>query len=462
MNRSKALSTRFTRLLSSRKDSPNESRSQSGALSRRHFLQRAAVATGMVAAPAFIPAGVLGRNGAVPPSEKIVLGGLGVGNRGSYVLSWMLPEPDVQFVAICDAKKSSREAVKRMVDHRYGNQDCQMYRDMREFLATRTDIDALLIATGDRWHALASTMAMRAGKDVYSEKPSCLTIAEGRAVVETAQRYGRVYQTGTQRLSEANFVFCIEMARSGRLGKVQTAYAHIAPWDAAEMRHDWLPAEPEPPQDEVDWDQWLGPCPWRPYNSAYTRGGWRGFYDFHTSCIGEWGAHTFAQAQAGIDALKTSAIEYQYVPNESGDGMVTRFANGVKMILSRGDRWWHGSCGMRFDGTEGWVSAADGYSKPEVSSPALLSEFSKVVRDYMAHTQRPMNHVRDFFNCVKSRRLTVANPEVMYRSMSTVHAANICMWLKRDLKFDPIEAEFSHDAGANRLRSRAMREPWMV
>jgi len=368
----------------------------------------------------------------------------------------------VQFVAVCDAKRSSRENVKRIVDNKYGNKDCVMYRDMREFLATRTDIDALLIATGDRWHATASVMAMRAGKDVYSEKPSCMTMAEGQAVVETARRYGRVYQTGVQRLSEANFVFAIEMARSGRLGKVHTARAHIAPWDAAEMRHDWLPAQPEPPKDEVDWDEWLGPCPWRPYNAEYVSGGWRGFYDFHTSCIGEWGAHTFAQAQAGINALETSAVDYEYVPNPTGDGMVTRFANGTKMILHRGDEWWHGSCGMRFDGDGGWVSAADGYSRPEVSSPALLADFNKIVQDYIARTQRPMSHVRDFFNCVKSRRLTVANPVVMYRTMSTVHAANICMWLKRNMKFDPNKAEFINDPEANRLRSRAMRDPYII
>jgi hypothetical protein len=414
-----------------------------------------------MALPSLVPASVLGRNGAVPPSERIVLGGMGVGGRGSYVLSWMLPEPDVQFVAICDAKKSSRESVKRMVDNRYGNKDCTMHADMREFLAERTDIDALLIATGDRWHALASIMAMRAGKDVYSEKPSCMTIAEGRGVVETAKRYGRIYQTGVQRLSEANFVYCIEMAKSGRLGLVHTAYAHIAPWDAAEMRHDWLPAEPQPPKEEVDWDQWLGPCPWRPYNSAYVRGAWRGHFDFHTSCIGEWGAHTFAQAQAGIDALDTSAVEYHYVPNETGDGMITKFANGARMILSRGDKWWRGSCGMRFDGPEGWVAAADGYSKPDVSSPALMTDFSKIVREYMTRTQRPMNHVRNFFDCVKNRRQTVTNPEVMYRSMSTVHAANICMWLKRDLKYDPVKEEFN-DPEANRLRSRAMRDPWII
>ncbi len=431
-------------------------------VSRRRFLRRLVQSSAVIVVPSLVPASVLGRNGRVPPSERIVLGGMGVGNRGSFVLSWMLPEPDVQFVAICDAKKSSREAVKRTVDHRYGNQDCAMYRDMREFLATRTDIDALLIATGDRWHALASIMAMRSGKDVYSEKPSCMTIAEGRAVVETAKRYGRIYQTGVQRLSEANFVFCIEMAQTGRLGKVNTAYAHIAPWDAAAMRHDWLPQEPEPSKDEVDWDQWLGPCPWRPYNAAYTKGSWRGHYDFHTSCIGEWGAHTFAQAQAGLGVLDTSAVEYHYVPNDSGDGMEVKFATGAKMVLSRGDRWWHGSCGMRFDGAEGWVAAADGYSKPETSSPLLLADLNKTVRDYMARTGRPMNHVRDFFNSVKSRQATVANPEVMHHSMSTVHGANICMWLKRDLKYDPTREMFVNDDEANRLRSRAMRSPWTI
>ncbi len=428
-------------------------------MNRRQFLKRTALASAAVAAPMIIPGSALGKNGAVPPSERIVMAGLGIGGRGSGVLQWMLPEKDVQFVAICDAKKSQREAVKRIIDNRYGNQDCKMYRDIREFLAERTDIDGVLIATGDRWHALASVMAMRSGKDVYSEKPSSMTIAEGQMVVETARRYGRVYQTGTQRLSEANFAFAIELAKSGRLGKVHTARAHIAPWDAAEMNHDWLPAEPEPNKDEVDWDQWLGPCPWRPYNSNYVRGGWRGYYDFHTSCIGEWGAHTFVQAQAGLDLLDTCPSHYEYVNNPTGDGMVTTYANGAKMILHR-EGWWHGSCGMRFEGPEGWVSVADGYSKPDVSSPALLADFKQIVQDYIARTQRPMSHVRDFFNCIKTRRLTVANPVVMHRGMSAVHAANICMWLKRNVNYDPVKEEFINDVDANRLRSRAMRAPW--
>jgi hypothetical protein len=424
---------------------------------RRGFLKRTAA---LAAAPYIVPAAALGLGGRVAPSERIIMGGMGVGNRGTHDLGWMLPEADVQFVAICDAKRASRENVKNIVDTRYGNKDCKMYQDMREFLAERTDIDALLIATGDRWHSLAAIMAMRAGKDVYSEKPSSMTIAEGQRVVETARRYRRVYQTGTQRLSEGNFTFCNEMLRTGRLGKVHTVRAHIAPWDAAEMRHDWLPGEPEPPKDEVDWDQWLGPCPWRPYNSAYIAGAWRGHYDFHTSCIGEWGAHTFAQCQVGIGQADTSAIEYKYVDNKTGDGMVTVFPNGIKMVLQL--EGWRGSCGVKYEGPEGWVAAADGYSQPDVSSPAMLDDFKKLVGDYQARTQRPMSHMRDFLDCVKSRREPVANPVVMHRAMSTVHAANVCMWLKRDLRYDPVKEEFVNDAEANRFRSRAMREPWII
>jgi len=166
-----------------------------------------------------------------------------------------------------------------------------------------------------------------------------------------------------------------------------------------------------------------------------------------------------------IGAADTAAIEYGYVNNPTGDGMVTKFANGIQMILHRDEpekKYWHGSCGVRYEGTEGWVAIADGYQKPEVSSPTLLSDFDKLVKDYMERTQRPMNHWRNFLDCVKSRRQAVADPVMMHRSMTTVHAANICMWLKRDMKYDPVKEEFINDPEANRLRSRAMREPWII
>ena len=176
-------------------------------LTRRSFLG------GAVAFPWFVPASALGRDGAVAPSNRITVAGIGLGGRGQGVLrSWVLPEKEVQFVAICDVWKPRREAVKKIVDTHYGNKDCKTYIDMRELLA-RPDIDVIHTATGDRWHAGVSIAAMKAGKDVYTEKPASMTIREGQAVVATAAKYGRVYQAGMQRLSEPNFVVCNELMR---------------------------------------------------------------------------------------------------------------------------------------------------------------------------------------------------------------------------------------------------------
>ena len=434
-------------------------------LTRRRFLTRGAMAATAVALPYYIPASALGRDGAVAPSARIVMGGIGIGGRGSYDLGAMLNEPEVQWVAVCDVLKSKRQAAKAMVDRKYGTKDCAVYADLRQLLAERTDVDAVLIATGDRWHALASTLAMRAGKDVYCEKPACLTMAQGQEVVTTARRYGRVYQTGAQRLSEPNHVFAIEMARTGRLGPIHTVYADCRWRDG--MRRDWLPPQPEPPKEEVDWDIWLGPSPWRPYNSGYVNGGgWYHYYDFATD-VAMWGAHSVAQALAGLDLTNVSSIEFEYAGPDVT--MVTRLSNGVKLVLYRttGSVWepcqfWHGACGERFDGPEGWAAAADGYSGPDVSSPALLREYKSVLADYTARTQRPLNHVRDFLDCIRSRRPTVANPDVMCRSMNICLAADLCEQLKRNLKFDLRLAEFIGDPEANRLRSRAMRAPFMI
>lgn len=412
--------------------------------------------------PCIIPASALGRGGRVAPSERIVMGGIGLGGRGSYDLGVMLGQKDVQWVAVCDLVKERREAARNTVDATYGTKDCAVYGDMRQMLAERTDLDAVLIATGDRWHALASVWAMEAGKDVYCEKPACLTMDQGQRVVEAARRYGRVFQTGAQRLSEPHHVFAIEMARSGRLGPIHTVYADIRWRDG--MRRDWLPAEPEPPRDELDWDAWIGPCPWRPFNQGYLRSGWYHFHDFATD-VAMWGAHTVAQALAGLDADKISSIEFEYAGPDAT--MVTRLSNGVKLVLFRvsGSVWdpcsyWHGACGERFDGPEGWAAAADGYARTEVSSPTLLLEYQKVLAEYTARTQRPLNHVRDFLDCVRSRRSPVANPDVMSRSMNICLAADICDAVKRNLKFDLTKAEFVHDPEANRLRSRAMRAPY--
>ncbi|MBE3100517.1 MAG: Gfo/Idh/MocA family oxidoreductase [Planctomycetes bacterium] len=427
--------------------------------SRRRFLKCAAAAAGgIVAGPYVIASSALGKDGAAAPSERIVMGGIGIGGRGGGDLRWLLQEPDTRFVAVCDVRRDRREAVKKLVDAKYGGNDCATYRDLRDLLAARADLDAVLIATGDRWHTPASIMAMSAGKDVYCEKPGTMTIAEGQALVAAARRYGRVFQTGTQRRSEANFVFADELARTGRLGKVHTVRAHTLRF---EMKHDRLPAEPEPPRDELDWDLWLGPAPWRPYNHGYLGGcgAFLNYYDFGTGVAG-WCSHTLCQCQGAIGADLTSAVDYEYPGNDTAEGFTARYSSGVKLVLHIGG--WRGSCGVRYEGSEGWVSVADGYSVPDVSSPSWLDERKRLVQDYVGRNQRPMNHMRDFLNCVRSRRMTVSPPEVAHRSMSTCHAINACMLLKRSLKYDPVKEEFVGDAEANRMRSRAVREPWCV
>jgi predicted dehydrogenase len=426
-------------------------------MTRRNFLAATAVA------PLILPAAVLGRGGAAAPSERLVVAAIGNGGRGSYDLGVALHEQDVQFVAVCDVNRERRERAKATVDAQYGTQDCALYTDFREVLA-RPDIDAIIMAPGDRWHTPMAVLAMRAGKDVFSEKPSTMSIAEGQTLTATARRLGRIFQVGTQRRSEANFVFADELARSGRLGKLHTLRAHTLPF---EMKHDLLPAEAVPAKHDLDWDMWLGPAPWRPYNKGYLGGcgAWLNYYDFGTGVAG-WCSHTICQCQGVIDADTTSAVDYEYPNNATAEGFTATYANGIKLVLAAGNfgnfGLWHGSCGVRYEGSEGWVTCADGYAGPEVSNLALLGERQKLLQAYQERERRVLNHMRDFLDSVRSRRQPVATAEVAHRSMSTCHAINLSMLLKRNLKFDPVKEEFLGDAEANRLRSRATREPWQV
>ena len=238
-------------------------------LGRRQFLKATSAAAGAAAAPMIIPSSALGLDGAVPPSERIVVGGIGIGRRGGYDLSCFLPEKDVQFAAVCDIKQKRRGEVKQIVDKHYGNERCETYRDFRELL-DRQDIDAVLIATGPNWHATAAVEAARAGKDMYCEKPVTKNIAQSLYLADVMQRTGRVFQAGTQRRNLPHFAFACELARTGRLGKLQKVYAH--PRGMATITSGWLPEETEPDPNVVDWDMYLGPAAWRPYNKKLLDG----------------------------------------------------------------------------------------------------------------------------------------------------------------------------------------------
>src|SRR5579859_1980626 len=428
-------------------------RAQSKKLSRRAFLRRA---SRIAALPCLIPACALGRGGAVAPSERIVLGGIGLGPRGQYDLSVMLPEKDVQFVAICDVQRTRREKVKQMADAHYGNTDCQMYVDLFELLG-RVDIDAVLIATGDHWHALASLLAAKAGKDVYSEKPCGMTIGEIQALSDGIHRYGRVFQAGTQRRSVSNFQYAAHLAQTGKLGRLHTLHASVY---VPQKSYAWLAAEAEPARDECDWDRWLGPAPWRPYNSRYVAGGWRGHHDFEAGGnFLDWGAHTVDLCQWANQADHTMPVEYEATPSS----VIARYANSVKMIcdflptaFGNRDPQYRtstGTCPVRYEGDEGWVETGD---DAEIVLSENLARTGQ--RRFTGTGLSSAGHGRNFFDCVKSRARPVCNQDIMRHSHIACFAAQLSWQLGRKLRFDPLKEEFVGDDEANRMRRRAARE----
>src|SRR3954469_2972258 len=429
---------------------------------RRGFLTQSMAAGAAVSAPWIVPARALGRAG-VAASERITLGVIGIGPRCTYDMKSILALPDIQCVAICDVQKGRRDAGKALVDGHYKNSDCVPHRDFRELLA-RPDIDAVIIATGDRWHAPASILAAQAGKDVYSEKPCGITIADCQNLADTMDHFGRVFQAGTQRRSVANFQAAIDLAHGGKLGKVHTLYASVY---IPSNDFDWLPAEPEPPREVVDWDMWLGPAPWRPFNQAYVNGRWRGYYDFDSGArLLDWGAHTVDLCQWANQSDDTMPVEYEPGPTS----ITARYANGVKLVLDFlktpfGNRpgWINhlGTCPVRFVGDEGWVEVGDS-GEIEVSSAALKSELKQVDPKRLANGLDVSGHARNFFDCIKSRGQTAANPKVMRHSHIACHAAALSWMLGRKLTLDPARETFVDDEEANRLRSRAAREPWCL
>jgi predicted dehydrogenase len=418
-------------------------------LARRGFFSRAARRGAALLAPAVVPAEVLGRGGAAAPSEKIAIAGIGIGGRGEQVLKVLLGNGDVRFAAVCDVRAERRLYVKDLVDARSGDRDCSMHRDLREVLG-RPDIDAVLIATGDRWHTPAAILAAKAGKDIYCEKPCCMTIAESLALADVFRRTGRIFQAGTQRRNVPNFAFAVRLARSGMLGKLRAVHANTG--DPA-TTHAWLPGEPEPPRDEVDWDLWLGPCPRRPYNSQYVRGGWRGFFDFHGGGLLEWGAHTVDLCQWANGADGSAPVEYE----PRGNDVVAAYANGVRLVMREKGWLGLGTCSVRFEGDEGWVEAGD-TGQVRVHPESLISAQTVPIE---AGTD-PRAHVREFLDCVRTRARPAADAGVTCGTHIACHAALIAWQLGRRLSFDPVRNEFLGDDAANRMRSRAMREPWRV
>ena len=423
---------------------------------RRTFIKQAGLAIGM---PMIIPSSVLGLNGKVAPSNRIVMGGIGLGPRGRKVLEAFFKHDDCQFIAIADPQAERSEIIKRMADRNYGNTDCVKYDDMSGVLE-RDDIDAVIIATGDRWHTTASIYAARAGKDIYCEKPCAMNIMECQQLDDAITEHKRVFQAGTQRRSVPNFKLAVELARTGKLGQLKEVHAGIL---QLQDYLDDLPAEPEPDPAVINWDKWCGPAPLKPFNEKYCRQSrWRNHSGFYAAWrLPEWGSHTIDVCQWAADADGTAPVEYEAI----SDGLIeAKYANGIKLIMRLSDRngvgeWIDGmgSCPVRFVGDEGWAEAGD-FQRIEVSDPRLIKGKTY---DQITGTD-PVFHARNFLDCVKTREQPVCNSKAVRYGHMACFAAAISWKLGRKVTFDPVKESFVNDKEANSMRTYKRRAPYTI
>lgn len=425
-------------------------------LNRRHFLQRTATA---LALPMIVPGSVLGLNGATAPSNKIVFGGIGIGNRARAILPNFMAFSDLNFVAVSDARAERLESAKKMVDAHYGNSDCQAFGDFRDLLAQK-EIDAVLIATGNRWHATASMFAARAGKDVYCEKPISLTIREGRQLVDIARQTGSIYQAGTQRRSTESYMFAREMVRQGKIGKVHTVEMQV--WTNAALPHQKPTAVPP----GWNYDEWLGPVQWRPFVPNRVNG-WPYFWDTGEGMHTDMGTHYTDQMQWVLGTDDTGPVEFEttdmvwpdpvkFMSEVAISGTFKcRYANGVQGIMyQRGgftDRY------IRYIGDEGWIQVDDDTDVVTAEPKSILS-LRGVGGVSWANASA---HVRDLIDSIRSRTPTKCNPEVAHRAQSICQCMTISARLNKKLKWDPVAETFDNE-DANRMLFREPRAPWCI
>jgi predicted dehydrogenase len=431
------------------------SESPAAGLTRRAFLRRAATAAAL---PMIVPGSVLGLNGAVAPSNRIVFGAIGVGGRASSIIPNFMSFKEIQFHAVCDCRADRLKSAKELVDNHYGNKDCVPITDFRDLLA-RKDVDAVLIATGNRWHGLGAIYAARAGKDIYCEKPVALTIAEGRAMVETTRRYGTIYQAGTQRRSTASYRFVAEMVRQGKIGRLQTVEMQV--WAGMGVPRE--KAVPVP--DGWDYDMWLGQTPWHPFVKGRVTN-WHYFWDTAEGMVTDMGCHYTDQMQFALGTDDTGPVEFEghgEFPDPAqfcSDAPITaelhcKYANGVTGIMyQRGpfkDRY------LRFIGDEGWIQIDDDTDIVTANPASILSLKSAGSVGWGDNS----DHIRNLIESIRSRQLTICHPEIAHRAITICQAWNIGLRLRTKLKWDPVAERFDVPE-ANRMLYREPRAPWVA
>jgi predicted dehydrogenase len=421
-------------------------------ISRRRFLRRTATAAGGITVGLSLPQIRLGAAVGTGVREGIRVGCIAVGNQGKPLML----QNHQNVIAVCDVDRDRMDAAKKEIEDRTGR-SCAAYADYRRLLENK-EVDAVIIATPDHWHALQTVHACQAGKDVYVEKPLSLVVHEGRVMVDHARQHKRIVQTGSMQRSDDKFRLACELVRSGRIGKVHTVRVGLP---AVNFSAEPVP-DSEPPA-ELDYDLWLGPAPWRPYNKNHVHYNFRFFWDYSGGQMTNWGAHHLDIAQWGLGMDDSGPVEVEAtaefdprkryeVPTESE--ITYRYANGVKVHCDQGpDR----KMGTTFEGDQGTIYVNRGKLE---STPAEIITAPLGSNDVRLYVSK--NHIDDWYGCIKSRKLPICDVEIGHRSATVCHLGSLAMRTGRGLKWDPKTEKLSGNDEAAKMLMYDYRPPWKL
>jgi len=465
-----------------------KSSSNNSGISRRQFL---AVTGAVLAAPTLIPASALGRGGATAPSERITLGVVGWGMQGPSNTDAFLREKDCQVLTACDLDQNHLQAAMSRINGHYGTSDCKSYKDFREMMA-RSDIDAVMLAVPDTWHALVAVEAANNKKDIYGEKPLARTIAEQQAIVKAVQKNQRIWQTGSWQRSQAPFRKAAEIVRNGLIGRITEVQVGLParhndfagtskalldklarlpdkPGDLSKI----TPSTPgwslavTPPPPELDYDRWLGPSQMEPYIQARVHMNWRWNYNVGGGQLLDWIGHHCDIAHWGMDCDQTggpSEVEGvgEFPPRDAIWNTCTKYRitckypKEVTMIIAGG----HDDIrsGTKWIGTDGWV-----WVDREAFDASNVDWFREIPENkHQVKLYRSENHQRNFLDCIKSRKPTITPAETAHHSAIPGHLGLISLMMNRKIKWDPASEIILGDQEASKMQSRPYRSPWKL
>ncbi len=417
---------------------------------RRQFLKGASTAVAAVAAPYFVPRSVLGAGKEPAPSDRILVGCIGTGNKGAANLGANLKDT----IAVCDVDSTHLSEAKQRVEKANGK-PCAAYDDYRRLLDNK-DIDAVAVTVPDHWHALIATDACAAAKDVYCEKPLSLTIAEGQSMLAAVRKHNRIVQTGSQQRSDKRFRLACELVRSGRLGTIRTIRVGIP-----KVNFPPPPVPDSDPPKELAYDFWLGPAPLKPYNAKHVHYNFRFFWDYAGGQMTNFGAHDLDIAQWGLGMDESGPVAIEAKAKFQPDNwyevpewceVTYTYANGAKVICGQDFPG-----GATFEGDKGTILVD---RKQIQSNPKQLVEQPLTSND--VHLYESNDHWANWKDCIKSRKLPICDVAIGHRSATVCHLGNIAVRVGRPIKWDPAKEQIVGDEKAAAMIRRPYRSPWKI